>query len=69
MLPVHNSKHIEMFTLLYFYTDTRFLLLQTVHLEYHQQRSSRSFILKMYQNRHFWKRKIIKITATKCNIL
>jgi len=35
-----------MFILLYFYTDTRFLLLQTVHLEYHQQRSSRSFILK-----------------------
>jgi len=49
MLPVHSSKHIEMFTLLYFYTDTRFLLLQTVHLEYHQQRSSRSFILKMHQ--------------------
>jgi len=47
---MYNGKHIEMFTLLYFYTDTRFLLLQTVHLEYHQQ-----FILKMHQNRHFWK--------------
>jgi len=73
MLPVHNSKHIEMFTLLYFYTDTRFLLLQRVHLEYHQQRSSRSFILKMHQNWHFLEklilRKIIKITGTKCHIL
>jgi len=41
MLPVHNTTHTEMFTLLYFYTDTRFLLLQTVHFEYHQQLSSR----------------------------
>ena len=55
MLPVHYSKHMIIFTLLYFYSDTRFLLLQPVHLEYHQQRSSRSFILKIHQNRHFWK--------------
>ena len=55
MLPVHDSKHVEMFTLLYVYNDTRFLSLQTVHLEYHQQRSSGFFILKMHQNRHFWK--------------
>ena len=48
---------VEMFTLLYFYTDTRFLLLHmhtvhmhTVHLlEYHQQHYSRSSILTMQQ--------------------
>ena len=51
-------------SLSYFYTDTRFLLLQTVHLEYHQQRS---FILKRHLNRHFGK--IIKITVIKCHIL
>ena len=67
------NKHIKIFTLLYYYTDTRFLLLQTVHLEYHQQAFEPFLHPQIAPNSAFLKklilRKITKITATKCRIL
>ena len=75
MLRMHNRKHIEMFTLLYFYTDNRFSVVANCAFQYHQQRSSHFFIL--YKEctkigifaKKMMLRKIIKITATKCHIL
>ena len=70
---VNNGKHYtNVHALLYFYTDTRLLSLQTVYLEYRQQRSAVPSSSKCTKIRFFGKvdsQEITKITATEYHIL
>jgi len=68
MLRIHNSKHIEMFTLLYIYTDTRFLLLQIVHPHCHQQRSMQPFLHPQNASTSAFLEKLILGKITKYHI-
>ena len=73
MLPVHNSKHIEMFTLYYIFMLTpvfgcckpsSWIPLAAFHPFFHPQTAPKSaFLEKLIL------RTIIKVTTTKCNIL